>query len=333
MDNLEQQSADNSQQPEIPNQVNLETIPNAGEHRYTSAQAIPDAGERRYTSAQAIPDAGERRYTGVGTLIITTMNNKPCLVLGREAFKSIKHRGAYMVSIFEEFGGGIQRRRATLADNACFELREETSNLLDLTECSQILEDRGQHFDLPFRDDRIYRLYVINIPEAHTIIPYLQGNRQIITRALNNPAKGTKSKIKTYLEMDTIKLVSLDAIQRAMMDINNYVCFKAEDTVWNLSAPAAPYRGILKVDSETFLNERLVQFLGGVFTDEQKKGYDICRWILTSGQNKLELTKPVKIQDNYYKFLVGTFTFAPVGYLPRTEPEQEQPETMINEPE
>lgn len=319
MENLAQQSADNNQQPEIPqhsqpNQVNL--------------QAIPDAGERRYTSAQAIPDAGERRYTGVGTLIITTMNNQPCLVLGREAFKSIKHRGAYMVSIFEEFGGGIQRRRATLADNACFELREETSNLLDLTECSQILEDRGQHFDLPFRDDRIYRLYVINIPEAHTIIPYLQANRQVIIRALNNPAKGTKSKIKTYLEMDTIKLVSLDAIQRAMMDINNYVCFKAEDTVWNLSASAAPYRGILKVDSETFLNERLVQFLGGVFNDDKLKGYDICRGILTSGQNKLELAKPVKIQDNYYKFLVGTFTFAPVGYFPRSEPEP-----IINEPE
>lgn len=306
MDNLEQQSADSNQhQPEnlkLKNPVN-----------------------------QPIPDVGERRYTGVGTLIITTMNNQPYLVLGREAFKSIKHRGTYMVSIFEEFGGGIQRRRATLADNACFELREETSNLLDLTECSQILENSGQHFDLPFRDDRIYRLYIINIPDANTIIPYLQVNRQIITRALNNPAKGTKSKIKTYLEMDTIKLVNLDAIQRAMMDINNYVCFKAEDTVWNLSAPAPPYRGILKVDSETFLNERLVQFLGGVFTDEKLKGYEICRGIVSSGQNKLELAKPVKVQDNYYKFLVGTFTFAPVGYLPRYEPEQS--EQMIIETE
>ena len=300
MDNLEQQSADiNQHQPE---------------HLKTN-----------YHDKQVIPDAGKRRYTGVGTLIITAVNNQPYLVLGREAFKSIKHRGAYMVSIFEEFGGGIQRRRATLADNACFELREETSNLLDLTDCSQILEDRGQHFDLPFRDDRIYRLYIINIPDAQTIIPYIQVNRQIITRALNNPAKGTKSKIKTYLEMDTIKLVSLDAIQRAMMDINNYVCFKAEDTVWNLGAPAPPYRGILKVDSDTFLNERLVQFLGGVFTDELKKGYDICRGILSSGQNKLELAKPVKVQDNYYKFLIGTFTFAPVGYLPRIEPEIDQP--------
>jgi len=270
-------------------------------------------------AVQAIPNVGERRYTGVGTLLVTTVGGQPHLVLGREAFKSIKHRGAYMVSIFEEFGGGIQRRRATLADNACFELREETSNLLDLTECSQILEDRGQHFDLPFRDDRIYRLYVINIPDAHTIIPYLQVNRQIINRALNNPAKGTKSKIKTYLEMDTIKLVSLAAVQRAMSDINNYVCFKAEDTVWNLATTDLPYRGILKVDSETFLNERLVQFLGGLFTDNQMKGYEICRDISLNGSNKLELAKPVKVQNSYYKFLIGTFTFAPVGYLPREE--------------
>ena len=196
-----------------------------------------------------IPNVGDRRYTGVGTLLVTNMNGQPCIVLGREAFKSIKHRGAYMVSIFEEFGGGIQRRRATLADNACFELREETSNLLDLTECSQILEDKGMHFDLPFRDDRIYRLYVINIPEAHNIIPYLQVNRQIITRALNHPAKGTKSKIKTFLEMDTIKLVPLVSIQRAMMDINNYVCFKAEDTIWNLSTPTPNYRGILNLST------------------------------------------------------------------------------------
>jgi hypothetical protein len=272
---------------------------------------------------QSIQDVGDRRYTGVGTLLVTTMNGQPYLVLGREAFKSIKHRGAYMVSIFEEFGGGIQRRCATLADNACFELREETSNLLDLTDCSQILEERGLHFDLPFREDRIYRLYIINIPEAHTIIPYLQGNRQVITRALNNPAKGTKSKIKTYLEMDTIKLVSIAAIQRAMHDINNYVCFKAEDTVWNLSASTPPYRGILKVDPDTFLNERLVQFLGGVFTDEKLRGHEICNYIATNGTHKLELAKPVKIQDNYYKFLIGTFTFAPVGYLPRVDAEIE----------
>lgn len=305
MHNLEQHSATRNQQQS--ENINLKPNPNQS----TAMQVI-------------IPNVGERRYTGVGTLIITTVNGQPYLVLGREAFKSIKHRGAYMVSIFEEFGGGIQRRRATLADNASFELREETSNLLDLTECSQILEDRGQHFDLPFRDDRIYRLYVINIPDAHNIIPYLQVNRQIITRALNHPSKGTKSKIKTYLEMDTIKLVSLANIQRAMMDINNYVCFKAEDTIWNLSAPSAPYRGILKVDSETFLNERLVQFLGGVFTDEKRKGWEICQEIAATGQNKLELAKPVKIHDNYYKFLIGTFTFAPVGYLPRTEPEPEQ---------
>ena len=287
----------------------------------STAQTIP-AVTTTHKQTQLIPNVGDRRYTGVGTLIVTQYNGQPYLVLGREAFKSIKHRGAYMVSIFEEFGGGIQRRRATLAENACFELREETSNLLDLTEYSQILEERGYHFDLPFRDDRIYRLYIINIPDAYTMIPYLQGNRQIINRALNNPAKGTKSKIKTYLEMDTIKLVSLANIQRAMLDINNYVCFKAEDTIWNLSTPTPPYRGILKVDSETFLNERLVQFLGGVFTDEKIKGYEICYNIATNVQKQLELAKPVKIQDNYYKFLIGTFTFAPVGYLPRTEPDQ-----------
>ena len=312
MDNLAQTGQSNS----MDNNPTTQETP-----KMTYGQTIPDVGERKYTSAQPIPDVGERRYTGVGTLIITTMNGQPYLVLGREAFKSIKHRGAYMVSIFEEFGGGIQRRRATLADNACFELREETSNLLDLTECSEILENQGRHFDLPFRDDRIYRLYIINIPDAHTIIPYLQVNRQIITRALNQPAKGTKSKIKTYLEMDTIKLVSLAAIQRAMTDINNYVCFKAEDTIWNLNATDAPYRGILKVDSDTFLNERLVQFLGGLFTDDQQRGWEICRDIATTGTNKLELAKPVKIQDNYYKFLIGTFTFAPMGYLPKQDAE------------
>lgn len=276
-----------------------------------------------------IQDVGDRRYTGVGTLIITKMNNKPYLLLGRESFKSIKHRGSYMVSIFEEFGGGIQRRKATLEDNACYELREETSNLLDFTQTPQILKTHGTYYDLPFREDRIYRLYMLNIPDIQNIIPYLNLNRQVISRSLNNPAKGAKSKIKTYLEMDTIKLVSLDAIRFAMEDINNYVCFKAEDTIWNLNAKQHPYRGILKVDSDTFINERLIQFLGGYFRNrrmlipedtedtkytiqDKKMGIDICYENIKNENNKLEITKPTKITDTYYKFLVGTFSFLPV---------------------
>jgi hypothetical protein len=69
----------------------------------------------------------------------------------------------------------------------------------------------------------------------------------------------------------------------------------------------------------------LVQFLGGNFTEEKKQGLEICREIVANDQHKLELAKPVKIQDNYYKFLIGTFTFAPIGYLPNSNPDNETP--------
>lgn len=281
-----------------------------------------------------IPTVGNRRYTGVGTLIITMVDGKPALLLGRESYKSIKHRGSYMVSIFEEFGGGIQRRRVSLEENACYELREETSNLLDFTKYPEILKGNARYFDLPFRDDRIYRLYVIYIEDVNNIIPYLQVNRKIINKSLNIPQSGAKNKIKTFLEMDTIKLVPLSNIQTAMNDINNYICFKAEDTIWNLNHKEPPYRGILKVDSDTFINERLVQFLSGYHSISNTTetisnayhnienlydkvnsniGIDICFDIINKKEKIIKLDKPVKVQNNYYRFLNGTFTFPVSG--------------------
>ena len=37
-----------------------------------------------------------------------------------------------MMSIYEEFGGGIQKRSLSLEENACFELQEETTTYLIL---------------------------------------------------------------------------------------------------------------------------------------------------------------------------------------------------------
>lgn len=268
-------------------------------------------------SSGIIPDdvvVENKRHTGVGVLIVTNVNGVPNLLLGRESFKSIKHQGAYMVPIYEEFGGGIQRKKSELEENACYELREETCNLIDFTDTPGVLSvDPGYTFDLPFKSDRIYRLYVVNIDDVQSIIPYFVVNRQLLSRKLCNPEIKNKNKMKTFLEMDTVKLVPLSVIYKAMQDINNYICFKAEDTIWNINNKNAPYRGILRVDQETFINERLIQYLGGVYRDNDDnlrgKGIDICDMLCKKNENSIKLSKPVKVKECMYSFLQDTFTF------------------------
>ena len=246
-----------------------------------SAVSQPALCDETSTEGHGIKNTGyvkKRRHTGVGVLIVTEYMGAPYIVLGREEFKSIKQNGQYMIPLYEEFGGGIQRRKQGLELNACFELREETCNLLNFTECPDVLLDGvNRYVDIPFRDDRMYRLYVIYIPKFANILPQFYQNRACLQRKKKYPG----GRINTYLEMDDIKLVSLDAIKEAARKSSNYICFNHEDTQWNYENNL-PYRGTLRVDDDTFISERLCQFLNNKHdnkiqeADMKIPGLDIC---------------------------------------------------------
>ena len=74
--------------------------------------------------------------------------------------------------MYEEFGGGIQKRSLSLECNACFELREETSNLFNFTEPKVLRKGVNQYFDIPFKNNRMYRIYVVYLEDIEKIIHY-----------------------------------------------------------------------------------------------------------------------------------------------------------------
>lgn len=197
-----------------------------------------------------------RKYTGVGVLILTNYNNKPHFVLGREAYKSIKVDGKYCVSVYEEFGGGIQKPSMGLETNACYELKEETSNLFNFSDPSVLTKGINKYFDIPFKSDRIYRIYVVYIENIADVLPYFQHNRLSLLRQSN-----TYYKYKHYLEMDDLRLIPLDYIKKAIKNKNNYICTYPEDNTYNNLESTTKYIGLLHIHADLFISKRLAQFL------------------------------------------------------------------------
>jgi hypothetical protein len=287
-------------------------------------------------------DYCNRRYTGVGVLIITNYMNKPHFVLGREAFKSIKVNDNYCVSVYEEFGGGIQKPSLGLETNACFELKEETSNLFDISNPEILKKGVNKYFDIPFKEDRLYRIYVVYIENVNNILSMFNYNRQTL---LSQP--NTYYKYNHYLEMDNIELIPFDAIKSVIGTKLNYICLYAEDNAHNdkvdtvctgneLSAQCnatastppfsvggtTTYVGMLRIMNDIFISKRLAQFLNGIYGD--KSGLEHCYNIFYDGfinskymptdilSQKIMMISGQKynpIGTNKLKFLDGTYSF------------------------
>ena len=60
-----------------------------------------------------------------------------------------------MMSIYEEFGGGIQKRSLSLEENACFELQEETTNIFNITNPELLNSGINLYFDIPFMQKNV----------------------------------------------------------------------------------------------------------------------------------------------------------------------------------
>jgi len=236
----------------------------------------------------------KRRYTGVGVLVLTNYNNRPHLVLGREEFKSVKIDGEYVVPLYEEFGGGIQKRNLSLEENACFELQEETSNLLRFIGNPGVLNAGvNRSYDIPFKESRMYKMYVIYIEDMYKVLHLFDINREKI---ISQPT--SYYKYKSYLEMDNIKMVPLAEIKQVINSEHNYVCNVADDTYYNnsiaeqmcykQSTPHSTYqthgyKGVLCVDDNTYISQRLSQFLNAPTAITGKSGLYECLDIFQNG--------------------------------------------------
>tara|TARA_B100000902_G_scaffold397896_1_gene463008 strand:+ start:1040 stop:2014 length:975 start_codon:yes stop_codon:yes gene_type:complete len=231
-----------------------------------------------------------RRHTGVGVLIITNYNNKPHFLLGREEYKSIKLNGDYMMSIYEEFGGGIQKRSLSLEENACFELQEETTNIFNITNPELLNSGINLYFDIPFMQKRMYRLYLIFIEDVENIIPYFNKNQKYLKTHINSYYK-----YECFLEMNNLELISIDEIQSQLHNRDNYICNSAEDTLYNMSVNCN-FRGILRVKNDIYLSKRLVDFLNMEFNKNYI--YQQPKNVTCKIENNKELNNNNQINNN-----------------------------------
>lgn len=199
-----------------------------------------------------------RQLTGVGVLILCNYMGMPHLLLGREDRKSLiesKNLGNIMLPLYEEFGGSIQNKKAGIRKNALFELREETSNLINIKN-ERVLE-KAIYFDLPFLDKRAYRLYLLYLDNIENYIDYFFLNHEKIVNNTSSKFQTFDNKINTYLEMNNLELINLNKIEKSLNNPNNIL--NIDGLKWNYN--------ILTVNKEVYINNRLLNFFNTNFND------------------------------------------------------------------
>jgi len=240
-----------------------------------------------------------RKFTGAGILIVTSKYNKPYIVVGREKYKSYKFDNKYVIPIYEEFGGGIQYRKNSLEENALFELKEETCNSLNWSNPKVLLKKDFKYVDIPFLNDRIYRLYIVYVHNFSKIMPtYFRNYQNIINH------KTTYYKKNNYTEMDDIQLIPLDDVKKSLLNLKNVI---------NLHTC-----NILKINkTEFYLSKRLYSFMNMKFNNGT--GLDLCYQVFNNcfkqvgfnQDNIILLTKMSKYAsfNKKYSFLDGTYYY------------------------
>lgn len=260
-------------------------------------------------------NVSERRHTGTGVLIITEYLGEAYVLLGQENWKTLDYSTVcpeLKLPVYEEFGGGIQTRKVSLEKNASFELREETANLFNFSNAELL---KGcPYYDIPFKQDRMYRIYIVYLKGVADYIHYFYTNVNIIN---NNIKFGLMSeKSNNYLEMNSIKLLPLRLFYNAVKMSENYICFNKNENEYN-TLHSSGFKGILKLTEDIFINGRLMQFLNskynGIFGLDILKNHYIKSNIKDSfkanNNLKIKKLKQNNIQFNdKYKFLLGTWS-------------------------
>ena len=208
-----------------------------------------------------------RHYTGVGVLVITNLNGVPYILLGNEKNKS-KHYTKLLnkkINSYEEFGGGIQTNKISLAKNALLELREETANLINIANDKLLL--KCPYIDMPFLEDRIYRLYIMVINDITNYLWAFNNNLNIIKSYKKRECdKDKKRKIYSYLEMDKIQLVPFMEVYNNINN-NNIITFNDKNRM----------KSFLLLNNNICINSRLTSILQSIFrvNNYNSRGIDI----------------------------------------------------------
>lgn len=243
---------------------------------------------------------GKRRHTGAGILIVTSIDKKPYLLLGKENYKSFKLSDDVIIPVYEEFGGGIQSRKCSLEENALKELDEETAHILGWSDPRILLRKGFVHLDIPFLTNRMYRLYIIYVPNVKSIIPTFFKNRQTIFEH-----SSTYYKRENYIEMDDLQLISLETISSSMKNKVNTMNLPDGDR-------------ILKLDNDNgFLSRRIYSILEATHyvADKKKTGIQCCYQVFNTFNNDNNNLRPIilgKPETNYkhkYNFLRNTVNY------------------------
>lgn len=251
-----------------------------------------------------------RKFTGAGILIVTSIYGKPYIILGREEYKSFKFKNDIVLPIYEEFGGGIQNKNISLEQNALLELDEETAHTLKWSDPRVLLKKGFKFFDIPYLNDRLYRLYVVYVSNVQDIVPDFFRNLQMIR---GHPNKIRKK--RNYIEMDDLRLINLNSIN---YNINNKKKYELNlpnnDLILNLSK------------DNIYLSKRIYFFLKESFeiNNKTKRGieycYDIFNYCRSNRRfNSIKLNRPfINRSTRYHKikypFLENTITYDTVEY-------------------
>jgi hypothetical protein len=257
----------------------------------------------------------ERRHTGTGVLIITEYLGEPHILLGQENWKTLDYSTVcpgLKLPIYEEFGGGIQTRKVSLEKNAIFELREETANLFNFT--NPDLLRKCPYYDIPFKEDRMYRIYLLYLQNIGDYLHYFYINVNSIN---TNIKKGlTSEKSANYLEMNNIKLLPLKLFYNVVKKPENYICFKDFETEHNKSKNKS-FKGILRLTDDIYINSRLMQFLNSRYNgiyglDLLNNYYRSCNIKASFKNYKSIKIKGLRVNNKQfndkYRFLIGTYS-------------------------
>ena len=217
------------------------------------------------------------------------------------------------IYLYEEFGGGIQNNHLTLEENACFELNEETCNLINFTNPFILNKGVNTFFDIPYLKDRMYRLHVIFIPEFTNLVHLFYKNKQLLKSAPSNYFK-----YRNFCEMSDMNIIELDHIYKYKDNINNYFCFNAEENLYNQiihDKGNTNFRGILKCPDNIYLSMRIVDFLNMNFIyNKSIKGYKYYNGDIDHNINKEMFIKFSSTVKNYKPYMITGIDFCKYIY-------------------
>jgi hypothetical protein len=127
---------------------------------------------------------------GSGVIIVSIINNTPCILLPREKNKSyaIRHKLNNNFNLHEDIGGGIHYDNLTVEENTIFELYEETAGYIICNPSKlkkKIVDENNNkydsHIDLEYKKGSIYRCYIIGINGTQLNINQINSNLNILT--------------------------------------------------------------------------------------------------------------------------------------------------------